>query len=279
VSKKLFKIIKGNGDTEYFQSDKLKHSLKRAGADAKTARRIIDHIENELEDGMKTMAIYDHAFDLLKKTKPSMAAKYDLKKALLRLGPSGYPFEKFVAKLWEKQGYQTQVGQMVSGQCIEHEVDVIAENEHEVIMMECKYHNYHNVKSDIKTALYVHARMQDLKAHWESKHGDSKKTFKGCLVTNTQFSHTAIKYAECVGLDIVAWSYPAGKGLGQLIDKVGLHPITCLTTLTEEQSKKLLNDGHVLCKDVAKGIPSLRMKKDQREKVLQEAEEVCQLQR
>jgi hypothetical protein len=279
MAKKLFQIIKGNGETEYFQPEKLHHSLKRAGSDSKTARRIIDHIENELKDGMKTLDIYTHAFDLLKKTKPSMAAKYDLKKALLRLGPSGYPFERFIGKLWEKQGYKVEIGKMVSGICIEHEVDVIAENEHEVVMMECKYHNYHDIKSDIKTALYVHARMEDLKAHWQAKHGDSKKTFKGCLVTNTQFSHTAIKYAECVGLNIVAWSYPAGKGLAQLIDKVGLHPITCLTSLTEEQSKQMLNDGHVLCKDVAKGLPSLRLKKEQREKVLQEAEEVCQLQR
>ncbi len=278
MSKKLFQIIKGNGATEYFQTEKLHHSLKRAGADTKTARRIIDHIENELEDGMKTIDIYNHAFDLLKKTKPSMAAKYDLKKALLKLGPSGYPFEKFIGKLWEKQGYKVKVGQMVEGQCIEHEVDVIAENENEIIMMECKYHNYHDVKSDIKTALYVHARMQDLKARWDERHGDSKKTFRGCLVTNTQFSHTAIKYAECVGLEILAWSYPQGKGLAQIIDRVGLHPITCLTSLTEDQSKQLLNSGHVLCKDVTKGISTLKLKKGQREEVLQEAQEVCQLQ-
>lgn len=279
MAKKLFRIIKGNGASEYFQTDKLLNSLERSGANETEAQRIVDHIQNELEDGMRTEDIYHHAFDLLKKTKPSMAAKYDLKKALLRLGPSGYPFEKFIGKLWEKQGYKVQVGVVVTGRCIEHEVDVIAENDEEVIMMECKYHNYHDTKSDIKTALYVHARMEDLKAHWQKKHPNSKKKFKGCLVTNTQFSHTAIEYANCVGLNIIAWSYPQGKGLARLIDKVGLHPITCLTSLTEEQSKQLLNSGHVLCKDVAKGITTLRLKKNQREKVLQEAEEVCQLKR
>lgn len=277
MAQKLFRIIKGNGEMEYFQPEKLMHSLKRAGAGPDVTDRILKHIESELEDGMNTSEIYKHAFELLKKTKPSMAAKYDLKKALLRLGPSGYPFEKFVGKLWERQGYKVQVGEMVSGRCIEHEVDVIAENDHEVIMMECKYHNYHDTKSDIKTALYVHARMEDLKAHWQKKHPKSKKTFRGLLVTNTQFSHTAIQYAKCVGLDIIAWSYPNGKGLAQLIDQVGLHPITCLTTLTESQSNQLLNQGNVLCKDIAKALPGLRMKKDQRERVLQEAQELCQL--
>lgn len=279
MGKKLIKVLKGNGEIEFFQPKKLLGSLKRAGATPKMAKSILQHIEAELEDGMKTQEIYRHAFDLLKKENPGVAGRYDLRKALLRLGPSGYPFEKFIARIWQQLGYQVEVGAQVSGECIEHEVDVIAENETEVMMMECKYHNYHDTRSDIKTALYVHARMEDLKKHWEKKHAGSSKKFRGCLVTNTKFSSSALKYAKCVGLDIVSWSYPPGKGLAQIIDEVGLHPITSLSSLTEAQTQKLLNNGHVLCRDVVDGIKGLRLSKDQREQIEREAQEVCAINR
>lgn len=276
MSKHLYKIVKGNGQIEYFQPSKLLHSLQKAGASQEVSDRILDHIEGELEDGMETSVIYRHAFELLKKSKPSTAAKYDLKRALLRLGPSGYPFEKFIGNIWEKLGYKVQVGVMVQGKCIEHEVDVVAENANEVIMMECKYHNYHDTRSDIKTALYVHARMEDLRSHWEKKHPGGEKSFHGRLVTNTQFSSTALQYSQCAGLEVLSWSYPKGKGLAQLIDEVGLHPITCLTSLTEEQTKRILNDGHVLCKDIEKALKGMRLKGKEKEKILQEAQELCQ---
>jgi len=277
MPKKLFKVLKWNGDTEFFQSEKLFSSLKRSGAPDKIARRIVHHVESELEDGMKTSKIYKHAFELLKKDMPAVAGRYDLKKAILRLGPSGYPFEKFIAQIWKEKGYTVQVGVQVSGRCIEHEVDVIAENDEEVLMMECKYHNFHDIKSDIKIALYVHSRMEDLKAHWEKKHRDSKKKFRGFLVTNTKFSKTAIKYAECVGLNVVSWSYPPGEGLAQIIDRAGVHPITCLTSLTEQHVKTLLNQGRVLCRDIPHGMKDLRLNKEQRKRVEQEAQELCQL--
>jgi len=277
MSKKLYKVVKANREIEFFQPAKLRDSLRRAGASAKIARRIVDHINHELQDGMLTKDIYHHAFELLRENTPSIAARYDLKKAILRLGPSGYPFEKFVAQIWKRLGYKVEVGKMVSGRCIEHEVDVIAENKEEVLMMECKYHNYHDTKSDVKIALYVHARMEDLKRHWEKKHPKSNKKFKGYLITNTKISNTALAYAKCVGLNVIAWSYPAGEGLAQIIDRVGLHPITCLTSLTEVQIKSLLESGHVLCKDLNDGLPSLRLSKREKELVYQEAHELCQL--
>lgn len=276
-SKKLYTIVKADGSTEYFQPEKLVNSLKRSGASQEIIERIVTHIQHELQDGMKTSEIYQHAFDLLKKNMPVVAARYDLKRAIMRLGPSGYPFEKFIGNIWGKMGYQVKTGVMVMGRCIMHEVDVVAENQKELLMMECKYHNYHDTQSDIKTALYVHARMEDLKAFWRKKHPRSEKKFKGYLVTNTKLSSTAIQYAECVGLNVLSWSYPAGNGLAQLIDRVGLHPITCLTTLTEGHIKTLLDQGHVLCRDVMKGLNSLRLTPEEKLRVQQEAVQLCQL--
>jgi len=276
-SKRLYKVIKWNGDTEWFRSEKLANSLKRAGASDEIIQRIVSHVEQELEDGMKTSEIYQHAFDLLKKNMPVVAARYDLKKAIMRLGPSGYPFEKFVGNIWKRLGYKVRTGVMVPGKCIEHEVDVIAENDKEILMMECKYHNYHDTLSDIKTALYVHARMQDLKAYWEKKHRKTGKNFKGYLVTNTKFSNTALQYAKCVGLNVISWSYPNGGGLAEIIDRVGLHPVTCLTTLTEGHIKTLLDQGNVLCRDAIANIKSLHLSPEEQARVEQEAMELCQL--
>jgi hypothetical protein len=277
MSNKTFKVVKWSGESEFFQPDKLVGSLKRAGATEDVSQRILSHIEHELKDGMKTSEIYQHAFELLKKNTPVVAARYDLKKAIMRLGPSGYPFEKFIGNIWQRLGYQVKTGTVVMGRCIEHEVDVLAENAKEVLMMECKYHNYHDTQSDVKTALYVHARMEDLKSHWEKKHRDSGKKFKGYLVTNTKLSSTAIQYAECVGLNVISWSYPAGNGLAKIIDQVGLHPITCLTTLTEGHIRTLLNDGNVLCRDVIPNLNKLNLSKEEKERVTQEAMELCQI--
>jgi Holliday junction resolvase-like predicted endonuclease len=277
MGRKLVKVVKWDGSEEFFQSKKLLNSLKRSGASHKMAKRIVEHVEGELKEGMKTSDIYRHAFDYLRQDTPGTAARYDLKKAILRLGPSGYPFEHFIAELWKRRGYQTQVGQLVRGRCVEHEVDVIAENDTDVIMMECKYHNYHDTKSDIKTALYVHARMEDLAIAWYKKHKDSKKDFYGCLVTNTKFSQTARDYAECVGLNIISWNYPPDMSLAKLIDESGLHPITCLTTLTEGNIKVLLNEGHVLCRDLPENLRSLRLSRAQRVKIEEEVRDVCKM--
>jgi len=279
MPKRLFKVMKWNGDTEFFQPEKLFTSLKRSGASDKIAQRILQHVESELQDGMKTTKIYEHAFELLKEHLPIVAARYDLKKAILRLGPSGYPFEKFIAHIWERLGYKTRTGVTVPGKCIDHEVDVIAENDHEVVMMECKYHNFHETGSDIKTTLYVHARMHDLRGYWESTHQGSGKKFRGFLVTNTKFSSSALRYSECAGLNIISWSYPPGGGLAHMIDNLGLHPITCLTTLSEGHIKTLLNQGLVLCQDVGKGLHSLGLSKEENERIEQEAHEVCKMRR
>ena len=45
----------------------------------------------------------------------------------MKLGPTGYPFEDFIAKLLQADGYETKVRQILKGECITHEIDVIAE--------------------------------------------------------------------------------------------------------------------------------------------------------
>lgn len=248
-------IVKASGKTEPFKGEKLQGSLLRAGAEQKTADEIVKHIETEIKDGMSTSQIYKHAFFLLEKELKPVAVRYSLRRAIMDLGPSGFPFEDYIAFILEEKGYEVKTGEIVFGGCVEHEVDVVAWNENKLIMIEAKFHNEMGMKSDLKVALYIKARFDDLK---EAKHlyGKERYVDESWLVTNTKFTNTAIHYAECKGLQLIGWNYPKKGNLQDLIEDSGLHPITSLTTLTGSQKKLLLSKGIVLSKHI-KNDPSL----------------------
>ncbi len=248
-------IVKADGKKEIFNSVKLENSLLRSGADHVTVDEIVHHIAMELKDGMSTSQIYKHAFFLLEQKQKPIAFRYSLRRAVMDLGPSGFAFEDYIAHVLREKGYETLTDQHVMGTCVEHEIDVVAWNENELIMVEAKFHNELGIKSDLKVALYVKARMDDLKGI-TYLYGKERKVDEGWLVTNTKFTETAIHYGECNGLKLIGWNYPNKGSLQDMIVDSGLHPITCLSTLTGAQKKMFLSRGIVLCKSL-KEDPSL----------------------
>ncbi len=243
-------ITKASGESEPFLVDKLKHSLKRAGANDEKIERIVNEINGKLYEGMSTRKIYRIAFNLLKESSRYLAAKYHLKQAIMELGPSGYPFEKFIGEILRYQGYTIKVGEFVLGKCVSHEIDVIAEKDQHYFMIECKYHNLQGTFSDVKIPLYIQARFKDVEAQWLKLPGHGTKFHQGWVVTNTRFSTDAIQYGNCAGLKLLGWDYPIKDSLKDLIDKLGLYPITCLTTLTKIEKQRLLDKKIVLCKEI-----------------------------
>jgi hypothetical protein len=241
-------IIKADGEAESWQPSKLRRSLIAAGASADLIEDIIDHVERDLRDGMRTWDIYRHAFALLRRHQRPAAAEYSLKKALMQFGPSGFPFERFVARLLEAEGYQTSVGVMMRGECVTHEVDVLAEKEDEVILVEAKYHNSAALKSDVKVALYVDARFRDIRKRLE--HEDHNRLNRAWLITNTNFTEQAIAYGTCAGLSLTGWNHPSSRTLQDLVQHTRMHPLTCLTTLSSQQKVSLLAKQAVLCRDL-----------------------------
>jgi hypothetical protein len=138
-------------------------SLRRSGASKKDVQHILDVVRDELYQGISTREIYNRAFGLLKKKQPVFASKYKLKKAIYELGPTGFPFEEYVAELFKaKFGYKTLTGQVVLGGCVPHEIDVVGWNDEKLIMAEVKYHSDAASKTDLKVALYVLARFEDI---------------------------------------------------------------------------------------------------------------------
>lgn len=266
-------ITKADGTREKFDVTKLEGSLKRAGANSKVVQDIIDTVEKELVDGITTKEIYHRAFELLKKEEKPIALKYSLKRAIMELGPSGFPFEKFIAEIFRFKGYTVETGKMIQGFCVEHEVDVVAWNKDKLVMCEAKFHNDPGMKSDLKVALYVKARFDDLRK-MTYKYGKERKLDEGWLITNTKFSSTAIEYGSCQGgLIMVGWNYPPRGNLHDLVLEAKLHPVTCLTSLTGREKKFLLSQGLVLCKSVLENpglLPLMGLSPVKAKKVIEE---------
>jgi Holliday junction resolvase len=272
-------ITKASGEQVVFSKEKLHNSLQKAGAGEEDIQQIIAEIEKTLHTGMRTKEIYKKAFTLLRKRSRPIAARYKLKKAIMQLGPTGYPFEKYIAEILKYQGYDVKVGQIVKGHCVTHEVDVIAEKDNQHFMIECKFHSDSHRHCDVKIPLYIQSRFLDVEKQWKKKPGHATKFHQGWIATNTRFTSDAIQYGTCAGLYLLGWDYPKKGSLKERINLSGLHPITCLTTLTGREKKALLNKLIVLCKDLCKDekiLINIGLKASRVKKVMDEARALCE---
>lgn len=273
------RVTKMSGDQVLFDEEKLRRSLRRSKADEDIIDQVLEKVKKELYDTMPTRTIYKLAFSYLRKHSFQSASRYKLKTAILELGPSGFPFEKYVAELLKFKNYQTEVGLIVQGKCVNHEIDILAENEQHLLVVECKFHSDQKRFCDVKVPLYIHSRFKDVESKLLEKATKNKKTYLGGLVTNTRFSSDALQYGNCMSMFMLSWDYPQNKSLKNLIDESGLHPITSLLSLLKQEKEQLLSRGIVLCKDLIQkekslheiGISDVRIKK-----ILDEVRSICE---
>jgi Holliday junction resolvase-like predicted endonuclease len=278
-SRKRIIVTKASGDKVAFSEAKLRESMKRAGASVKQIEDIIAEIKAKLYQGISTKKIYRIAFNHLRKSSKPTAAKYNLKRAIMQLGPSGFPFEKFIAKILKSQSYQIKVGRKVKGKCVTHEIDIIAEKGEHLYMIECKYHNQPGNSSDVKTPLYIQARFKDVESAWLQLSNHASKFHQGWVVTNTRFTGDAIQYGLCAGLHLIGWNYPGSSSLRAQIDRLALYPITCLTTLTKSEKQLLLSKNVVLCQDLCqdnKLLKKLGLKTKRISIIMSEVTQMCE---
>jgi hypothetical protein len=269
-------VVKHSGERTRFSEEKLRTSLKNSGAPQKVIDRVTEIIIENLVDGISTRNIYQHAHKLLKKEAAEHASRYKLKQAILELGPSGYPFEHFTGELFRVQGYEVETGVIVEGQCVHHEVDVIADNGSERLMIECKFHNRHGYKSDVKIPLYIQSRFLDVSSKWRSQPEHINKRMTGWVVTNSRFTTDAIDYGKCIGLKLLGWDYPQHMSLKRLVEIHQIQPITTLSSLQKSERETLFSEGIVLCRnmcDQAAKVEVLIGKKAS--KLLKEADYIC----
>ncbi|MCF7899813.1 restriction endonuclease [Candidatus Babeliales bacterium] len=306
---KQFYIIKASGQKELFDIKKLENSLRKSGADDQLVAKILDKVEQELPFNT-AKDVYRFARKYLRKYNKGVAGRYNLKNALRELGPTGYPFEEFIAQIFKAQGFEVKTGVFLNGICVEHEVDVLGKSDHTFFIVECKFHNRYGLKTNVKIPLYVKARFDDIvAANGNTLEGKVKQAW---IFTNTKFTTDAIKYAECVKLKLVGWSYPSyaspvakamadrqvasrfvrvatqdrpdggpqEENLQQLIDKYGLHPITALSSLSKHQKNFLINKNIVLCSQLAQNkniLRKLNLSDEKIANILSESQAVCKI--
>ncbi len=271
-------ITKSSGDRVKFSLNKLRSSLKRTGADKETIDQIIDKVRDELYQGISTKEIYNRAFALLKKKKSHFASKYKLKKAIYELGPTGFPFERFVGAILKYSGYKVKIGEVLQGKCVTHEIDVVAHKDNETTIIECKFHGEQGINCNVKIPLYINSRYQDVKAHWNTNPKNGTILTKGWVVTNTRFSEDAIQYSKCCGLYLLSWDYPENNGLKDRIDRLGLYPITVSTLLSNREKQFLLSRNVVLCRELIHDkfyLDHLGISDARKDKILKEIADLC----
>lgn len=232
-------VIKASGKKEEFNSEKVYNTVLRAGASKKLADEIMKEVESKVHEGIRTKEILDIALGILRRKSPDVSMVYNLKKAIMNLGPTGFVFERFFAEVLRNYGYKTQVGEILRGKFATHEVDIIASNKSRY-MIECKYHNSPGTHTDLKVALYVYARFLDLKKDFDYP----------WLVTNTKCTDRAVGYAEGVKMKVTSWQYPKNESLQELIEKKNLYPITLLKSVNNFIKWRFSEIGFLFVKDL-----------------------------
>ena len=270
-------ITKADGGSEEFKSQKLADSLKKAGARPEQIAYILQEVELSLEDGMKTQMIYQKAFQLLRESDDPIAAKYSLRRAVFSLGPTGFPFEDFLGKIFEAEGYTTKRRLTLRGKCAIHEIDLAAYSPDHTFIAEAKFHARPGIKSDLQVAMYSYARYLDLASVRVSKQ-DPRGVISLSIITNTKFTEAAVKYAQCSGIKLLSWDYPKHDSLHDKIERLGTYPITVLTHISSGQKQYLLQHGIILCSDITKNpniLHELGLPKSRFNAVLNEASALC----
>lgn len=264
----MLQVKKFDGSLQPFDKSKIIRTCLRMHASLEQAEEVANKIEEKAYDGIPTQKILELIFTYLKKYRPEIKYRIDLREAISRLRPKP-DFELFVAMLLREYGYSVQTNQIVAGKCVDHEIDVIANKNNKVIFVEIKHHFQPHTYTGVDVMLEAQARFEDLKEGFVlGKH--SYNFSKVLVICNTKFSDHALRYANCKGINYIGWKAPFEAGLEKLIEEKKLYPITLLKNLDFDSEQKLGDAGIVTIKQLLEqdvdelhkktGIPGKKLK-------------------
>ena len=246
-----FYVLNSEGEKEPFSFKKIYRSAKRVGASSNLARKVAKEIEKRAFSGIKTSEIFKQVKELLSQEALRPALKFSLKEAMRKLGPTGFPFEKYIGKILSTQNFKIEINRHVSGFCCSYEIDFLAEKNNLIYIGECKYRNLPGGQVHLDYALSNHARFLDIKkGSFFNEKLDNNFEIKSLLVTNAKFTTNAIKYSRCAGVELLGWGYPKNKGLENLIESQKLYPITILPSLKKNIADIFVQKGIMLAQDI-----------------------------
>lgn len=239
-------VIKRDGSKVPFDDVRVIRSIARSGVAKELHDQVLQHIKERIgkDNTITTDEIFYHIREFLVGKDRKSALRFNLRQGIFDLGPTGFPFEQYLAKIFRDQGYKTQVDLIITGECVSHEIDVLLEKEGKREIVEAKFHNQTFGKTDVQVLLYTYARFLDVK---------EKNNIDGVWVaTNTKLTSDSRVYADCKGIKLIAWNYPEHGNLQDFVEKPKMYPITILTDLTTEEKRRLIDNGVVLASDLLK---------------------------
>lgn len=250
---RIINIIKSTGEKEPLNAEKILNTLSRAGADEELAKNIADEITAKAWNGITTREVYKMAMKQLRRAHPAIAARYSLRDAIFRLGPAGFEFERYIMLLLRAHGYRAIMPDILQGQCVSHEVDLLIEEKNRKIMAECKLRQSTNIFINIKDALSTWARFIDLQEG--GKMGICPRPDEAWIITNSRFSYDALQYGTCKGMRMLSWNTPKEKPLPAWIDEKKLYPVTVLHSLKNFYLEAFGRAEILLLQDLVKYTP------------------------
>lgn len=267
-------VIKRSGEKEEYSEDKVRRTMNRVGVPDDLKPDVLKHIQEKFENNeMTTDDVFRHIMEFLEPRDRRSSLRLNLREAIFELGPTGYPFEKYLAKIFQNMGYKVETNVIMNGDCVRHEIDLVIEKDGHREIVEVKFHNHHAVKSDVQTSLYTYARFLDVK-----EKNDISNVW---LVTNTKLTEDAINYSNCKGMPVIAWNYPEKGNLQDLVEEPHLYPVTLLSSLSEQEKQRLIEKDIVLCTDfITKSDEELSdplLRYDSLQKARDDAKLVCPL--
>lgn len=236
-------VVKKSGEREVYDKAKVIRSMNRVGVPDNLQPEVLEHIQTKFhENEISTDEIFKHVLEYLEPRDRKSSLRFNLREAIFELGPTGFPFEQYLAKIFRTMDYKVTTDNIMNGDCVRHEIDLLLEKNKHREIVEVKFHNHHVVKTDVQVALYTYARFLDVK---EKNNIDNV-----WLVTNTKLTADAISYANCKGMPVIAWNYPEKGNLQDLVEDPQMYPITLLSSLSEQEKRRLIEKDIVFCRDL-----------------------------
>lgn len=236
-------MVKKSGEREAYDKQKVIRSMNRVGVPDNLQPEVLEHIQTKFHGGeISTDEIFKHVLEYLEPRDRKSSLRFNLREAIFELGPTGFPFEQYLAKIFRTMDYRVTTDNIMNGDCVRHEIDLLLEKNKHREIVEVKFHNHHVVKTDVQVALYTYARFLDVK---EKNNIDNV-----WLVTNTKLTADAISYANCKGMPVIAWNYPEKGNLQDLVEDPQMYPITLLSSLSEQEKRRLIEKDIVFCRDL-----------------------------
>jgi hypothetical protein len=244
-------VTKADGSKQPFDKEKVIRTCMRMGASRHLALAVADKVESRVYEGMPTAKVLELIFRFMRKDKPGVKHLYDLRKglSLMRSKPE---FELFVQVLLSHHGFEVSPNRILKGRCVEHEVDAIARKGGFTYFVEAKHHSSYHALTGLDESRIARAVLEDVSEGFQIGSSDFKVD-KAMIVTNTRYSDHAIRYGLCRDIIQVGWNYPANQGLEKMVEEKGLHPLSCLRGLRNDDRQKLVDGGLVLIRQLLVG--------------------------